>query len=518
MGRIRTSAWAARVLPAALLLAALLLSFLVVLYPPGRDQSAFVLCGRMWREGAALYRDCWDVKGPLMYVLAAWADAWTQGALWGLRVADVLAIWVSAGFLMALLPLAWRYRVAAVFLWVTLYVNLNYWNNTQAESFATPLVLAATWLLVATDREALPPAFRWATAVGAGGLIGLAALFKPTALIVGGVVVVLVHLGRGQVGGRTLRQVLVGSMFGVALVLGGAAWWLYRAGALRAYVDILLFLQGPYARHGTGTLLERGVNLLLANRWLLRNDHTLPALMAVVAMPHAWRDPRGRGLVAMLVGGWLSVHVQGHYWAYHWIYLLPPLAGLAIWGGAYVAREVEARAARAFWLFTLGVPLLFLPREVMPTLRAVWEAAPPAVYFAPFGEYGQGHFSLRGDWEVAQYVQERVAREEPILVWGSEPVIYLFAGREPATRFVYDMPLSLPDHPWRETWRRLFMADVRAHPPRAVIVATRDMTAVEARTSWEQLATFPEFNLWLQAHYELVGEVERFRIYMRREE
>ena len=105
----------------------------------------------------------------------------------------------------------------------------------------------------------------------------------------------------------------------------------------------------------------------------------------------------------------------------------------------------------------------------------------------------------------------------PILVWGFEPGIYLMAERPPATRFIYDLPLTLdhPAHRWRAAWRQEFIAALDAHPPALVIVATQDITAVEKEDSWTQMQAFPAFAGWLQQHYTEETRIERFVIYRR---
>ncbi len=493
-----------------LLLLVFLLPLALLLYPPARDQSAFLLCGRVIREGGMPYRDCWDLKGPAVYLLAAWAQGVVGPSLYPLRAVDVVATWASALLLMLLLPLPRRQRLLAGSLWEMLYLNLNYWNNTQAESFALPLLLAGTWLATRPKKATPQTAVFWFLA---GLLWALAFLFKPTALIVA-LAVALTLLTS-----RPIRQTWLPLLLGGSVPILIAGLWLWAGRTMGPFLDILRFAQGPYL-HATGAanLRYRLISLVFANRWLLRNDHLLPTLLALIAFPVAWRSRRGRALVAFLVGSWLSVHVQGHYWAYHWIWLLAPLAGLALWGWHELHHQQTGRWVSGVLLAGLvGVPLLFYPQELPRILRLTLTRAPTAPRLAVFGNYGRGHFSLLADREVAQYIKAHTRSDERVLVWGFEPGIYLMADRLPATRFIYDLPLTLedPGHRWRGAWRQEFMNALEQHPPALVVVATQDITAVEKQDSWTQMQQFPEFARWVQEHYREKTRIERFVIYRR---
>ncbi len=470
-----------------------------LLYPPGRDQAAFLLCARLAAQGHALYRDCWDVKGPLTYWAVQATMSMTGPTAVAVRAVDVFAVLATSALLVYGLPLRFGLRVGAALLWELLYLNLNYWNTAQPEAFALPFLLGGLVLLA---RRPTP-----GRAFAAGIGLALAGGFKPTALVAGAVGALVILLP-----GRDRRPILA-LVAGVGLGLTGLALALYRQGALSDYLAILAFLQGPYQATSS---THRWAALLLANRWLLRNDHLLPTLLALLALPRAWHRREGRAYLGLLLGGLLSVHLQGRYWAYHWIYLLPPLAALALWGWTYLRERLHPPAAALFLVSPFLVALLYLPRELPPTLRAALHGLPAREYLAIYGTYNAGHFSLLGDWEAARYVRERTSPRDTLLVWGFEPAIYLYANRLPATSFIYDLPLSVAvPNPWTRRWREAFMAQLRTAPPAYVLVATRDISAVEREDSATQLRRFPEFARWLETRYTLETQVERFRIYRR---
>ena len=485
-----------------LVLAVVLLPLGHLIYPPGRDQAAFVTCAQLLAAGKALYRDCWDVKGPLTY-LAVRAFIDFPGPPWlAVRVLDVLAVWATSVLLYTALPFERAIRWSAALLWEWLYLNLNYWNTAQPEGFALPLILAA--ILV----WAIAPAPRWPRPFLAGVLLGVAGGFKPTALVTGALALVLCRPPW-----RSPRQWFI---WAVGVMVSTGLWfgWLYSTGSLTPYLEILGFLAAPYQQTPHPS---RWVNLIWANRWLLKNERLLPTLLALLAIPTARSTRKGQALLALGISGLLSVHLQGRYWAYHWVYLLPALAGLALWGWWELRSRLSPYMASVFMVGMFGIAFLYLPSELPATLKVLLQGAPLERAFPAYGTYGRGHFSLQGDWEVAQFLSKRSRAQDRIWVWGFEPAIYLFAERRPATRFIYDLPLSIDvANPWTPRWQQEALQVLRRSPPRYIVVATQDVTAVEREDSRAQLRYFPALARWLQRTYILETQVERFLIYRRK--
>ena len=490
-----------RLWPLAMVFAIALIPLAHLWYPPGRDQAAFLVCARLLATGKVLYRECWDVKGPLTYLVVR-AFLPLSGPLWlAVRWPDVLIMWGVAGMLYVWLPLPRLERLGAGLLWILLYTNLNYWNTAQAEGFSLPFVLASV-LLWTSSPSATRVRF-W----GAGLLLGVAAGFKPTALGVG----LLAFLLCEPPWQRPKPWLL--ALAGILMGAGGWVIWLYVMGALPAYADVLQFLGGPYQKTPHP---QRWLSLIWANRWLLKNERLLPTVLALLIVPRAWSTRAGKGLIALLLGGLFSVHLQGRYWAYHWVYVLPSLAGLALWSWQELRHRLPPYMSRVFLLTLFGVALLYLPTELLATVKRSVPGGFTPDLLRFYGVYGGGHFSLQGDWEVAQFVRSRTAPTERIWVWGFEPAIYLFADRAPATRFIYDLPLSIGvPNPWTQQWQQEALQALVQQPPRYIIVATQDVSAVEREDSYTQLRRFPEFAAWLAQEYTLQTQVERFLVYRR---
>ncbi|NJM39881.1 MAG: hypothetical protein HC853_03445 [Anaerolineae bacterium] len=121
-------------------------------YPLWFDQGAFAACADVIRRGGVMYRDCWEVRGPLA------AFAYTIPKILSISPVFVhgfdLVCAAATSVLIGLLvremfgsfgePLRspWPGFAAGALYWL-MYVGLNYWSTAQAEGFANVVLVAA---------------------------------------------------------------------------------------------------------------------------------------------------------------------------------------------------------------------------------------------------------------------------------------------------------------------------------------------------------------------------------------
>jgi hypothetical protein len=107
--------------------------------------------------------------------------------------------------------------------------------------------------------------------------------------------------------------------------------------------------------------------------------------------------------------------------------------------------------------------------------------------------------------EIARYLREHTSADDRIAVIGSEPQLYFYSGRRPATGYLYTYPLMEPQ-PFALAMQREMAREVDAADPRYLIF-------VGTPTSWLTRPTSPlEIQSWLfrtiAERYQLVGVVE----------
>jgi len=512
---------AARADRALLALAGALALFLLaqlLAYGYGRDQGIYAVVASTILAGGAPYRDAWDFKPPGIHLVFAFSRAALGSSPVAIRALEALAL-LSLAPAYAILCRRALGAAAPGLLGAAVailgYVPLEYWNTAQPEGFAA---VAIAWALVFAT--AVGPGQTAARAAGccfaAGVLYGAAALGKPT--LGGGLAVSLAFAvaARGPDGRRPGRPaaLVAAGLLGGALLPALALAWLAARGALGDLAEALLGYAPRYTALG---LAGQGPARLVARSfaWWLSPLAPYGAVglgLCVALRPLA---PGERGLVAhalaVVATTLLGVALQAKFFGYHFapaIVLTGLVAGIGYW-----KLWLRARAS-APALVGAALGLALLARVGIPGLPSVWPfwARTPARLGAWLDRarweetadrlYSGDDVDARANREAAAWIAGHTAPDAAIFVFGFEPVIYDLAGRRPASRYVYNVPLrsawSAPRH------RPRLLHELAATPPAAVVVVHGDpLPAVtgDASDSAAALAGFPELARLLEERY-----------------
>jgi len=501
----------------------------ILTYPFGRDQGVFAAVADVIERGGAPYRDAWEIKPPGVYYLFRLSFALFGRSMLAPRLLDLLWTLAAGAVLVCIgrrLNSTWA-GAAGALCFITYYtLGFDYWHTTQCDGFTSlPLALAAASLFLAEDRRS--PWF----ALVCGALIGIAVAFKFT---LGGFLLVacLAALSSPQetVGaraGRTAAYVL-----GCAAVIAAVAALMHAAGALGDMIEIVFKWNAEYARLSSRVPAAIKVPyqtfrfFLGREYWILR----LIGLLSLIGIVHlARRVELGRlrwvvpmWALVMLLGVW----VQDKYHGYHWLPVLPPVGLLAGQGMAAgwqwlrrAARRRTARVLGAVGLAAIAVLLgatyrLHFGRPIGYALGRI----PRDQFLRDFGSYGRGDFSLAADLRVASFLREETSPEDPLYIWGFEPLVYFLADRRPASRFITVQPLVTPWSP--SEWRQEVIEDLERSRPPYILVLHNDVfpwVTASLADSAQQLTSFPELRALLGTHYREVRRMEDFDVWQREE-
>jgi hypothetical protein len=234
--------------------------------------------------------------------------------------------------------------------------------------------------------------------------------------------------------------------------------------------------------------------------------------------PHWWFLPAWWAI--MLVG----VCVQGKYFAYHWLPVLPPLGLLAGQGiAAIVGQSSRLLGERGGRLSAVAFLLLLC----CSFGAGYWKHFRQAIGYATGGISAQeymaqfvtpsGSYSARADLAVAEYVRSHTSARDTIFVWGTEPLIYFLSDRPLATRFIHNPPLLTPWSP--PAWRQELIRDLQHRRPRLLLVVRNDPKPWV--TTWQgdsagALITYPELVQFISANYDPGARIGNFDIWQRR--
>ena len=116
---------------------------------------------------------------------------------------------------------------------------------------------------------------------------------------------------------------------------------------------------------------------------------------------------------------------------------------------------------------------------------------------------------------MIKYLRENSTPKDGVLVWGSEPLIYFLAQRNPPTRFVSNLALiSLWAPP---AWRTELIRSLEGAPPKYIVVSREDwvpMISFNFLDSEGYLRErFPALLGFVTSRYQKVDDYKEFSIF-----
>jgi hypothetical protein len=457
--------------------------------PLGRDQAVFALVGRLAWDGWLPYRDVFEHKPPgllLLYALVAPLGDTAPAIL------DTAAAALTAGLLVALLqPLGQRAALLAGLLYALLARHPNFggfWDIAQPEPLQELALVLGAWAAVKQ---------RW-TAVGLA--VSAALSLKFTLVLAAPAALLAAWPDRRAVGRVALGLVLPVALLAAAMGL---------AGGLRPMLESVIAFNQRHAAHGALELQQFPAALAGNAR------HFGLAFCGVAAIAFLSVRYTGRRLVGLvglvLLAAVVQALIQAKLWAWHWQAVVLPLCALAGMGLATL---------RPRWQIPLGVAALILatPGWLQYHARHPWPAH--VAGSVSRAEWLQGYTWGRRDWSAIEiaatgaWLRQRAEPQDRLFVWGFEPGIYLSSGLRPATRWIYDYPLTVALDPAQ---KRAGLAEIAVSLPqtRWWVVMSADRNALESQPSDAQLLAIPELISALQRDYTLVERVGDAAIYQR---
>lgn len=469
-------------------------------------------------RGGMPYQDAWDMKGPLAFYIFALAQ-WIFGKhMWGIRVLDVLLLFISCAMLVRILA---RITSLKAGLWASmafalLYASLTWFFVSQPDGWVALLMVLSVGFLISKSNT-----IKFRSLGACGFLIGCCALIKPIFLAFIFVPFVFILFARQPLRHRVLAAAVVG-MFAIVPPLLAILWFAYR-GALDSLIEVhLAYTSSSYSAI---SLLSPNSVVQMVQKifdYLWTGADELPKGKFAVILPaivfgayKLWNESRQLG---MTFATWLGialfcVALQGRYWTYHWIPTFPPFVVLGTFGLWKLANSRLDRsasphvfaliAAALFLIQVMGSPAL----DVKEWLLFMSGSKTYSEYYRGFKEW---EYVAGDNMEAARYIRDRSSDSDGVTVFGNDATVRFLSGRPDPTRFVFAMPLTR-DGSFRGTYRGEYLSDLSKKPPLYFVVglpyASTDKAAV--------LNDFFELLEFLQNHYRLERQIGFLDLYRR---
>lgn len=504
-----------------------------LIYPFGRDQGAYAYAGWVMLEGGTLYRDVFVFKPPMTAIVHGLAMGLFGVNTWAIRVLDLG--WTAATSLVvaAIALELWNRRDAALaagLLGPVLYYQIDYWMIAQTDGWMALPCAAAMWAVLRGGR-ALGQDTRRATVwwVAAGVLAGVALLFKYTAVTI--TIPMLAALGWVSASrGRRAWLGVPAMMLGGALALSACAFWLVCAGAWDSFVDSQLNLLPSYVgrRNDGNAAAQALVRLMTLER---TKADIIPLFWAApVTLVPALFYARGRGRsgwlgLGVVVIWWLAavtnVVVQGKFFDYHYLPMLPPTALIAGLGLALLIRRPmnwtrrrDVKALGVAALLTLLIAVTPLGGRALDVARVAFGGQTIEEYIGSRREYARPGYNVAEIRRVADVLRRTTSADQRVFLWGYDPTINVRAKRHTVSRFLYNYPFRVS---WGDPrYEAELMQALHARPPDVFVVSSGDRFPGITGTykdSAAVLADFQALDTFVKERYRPAEAVGRYSIW-----
>ncbi|HEY3290383.1 MAG TPA: glycosyltransferase family 39 protein [Anaerolineae bacterium] len=510
-------------------------------YPLWFDQGAFAACADALRQGGVMYRDCWEVRGPLA-VVAYLIPMLISPSPLAIHVFDLAWQALTAVMIVIFGRKLFGSRagiVAGVLYWL-LYASINYWAAGQAEGFANLFFVVGLYAAWRGTHG------NWRWLVLSGFCAGITFWFKYPFALIGVVPFGLIVMQRVRHTAtvpfaRSLVLFIDGAV--VALLAGllyfalnGALSDLaaqitydvatfnnvalsYRLEWLRTifWVEIVAFVN-------IGNTPTAGFKDTVEQVFLLGRGFPFVFLTMLFALAAGLGMKRLRP-VTLYAFAYLAVTMainlwQGHFYRYHYVIVLPAMALLA--GAALEhARQINTdrpwvkRALRAIPIVTIALAVIGLASSMVPWAR---DALYNVIVMGKTPEAITLESKLASYALLAKSLREQTEPGERIVVFSDVPAIYPLAQRANGTRFPYlRWAMESGSTEVRADYIRVFVNDMERNQPRFFVLTQPDFpwTGVDFIALWKSIPAIHDF---VEQHYHYVGENGPFLLFARNSE
>jgi hypothetical protein len=452
-------------------------------------------------EGGAPYRDAWNVKFPGVNFTYALSIVLFGKSAFALRLFDLLWQCATALVLACIAARIFKRESAAAVVgcaYLMLYYMQQFGTWAEPDGFLNlPMALGFLALLHALEND------HWRTWGLTAIFIGIAGLFKPPVGLFG-VVMIAVALIHKPAGARRAAIRLSAMAVGVILPWIACAAYLVAKGAWQDFLTAAFTIAPQFVKQIHSTVTTECRIAILATKTLFPLYLCITLGLASICRNALRRMPIGLTnclLLAWLATGVITYVLHGAFLLYH---LFPVFAPAAVLAAAVFEFPIVAPSRQR--LFEVACLVLFLayPLYNFPGRASVtWQA------LSGRPQHGEWH-------ELAQNIRAQTQPSDRIFIWGNAPIIYLYAERKSASRFIMSYFLF-------KTWRNgdlqsVFLGELQASRPRVfVVIKEGRLNPCGGRTvgALEALDRNVALKEILAAEYRVESETPDYILYVR---
>jgi len=504
-------------------LAALL--FFFILYPshinhPTRDSGVFLYEGAEFLRGSIPYKDMWDHKPPMIIFLNALGLLISHGAMWGGVVLQHLILICSfmLGFAFLKREFGFFPAVFGSFGWALSFIGVFEGGNFT-EEYALVCQFLSLYIFVRAQRRG---GYRFSEGVWTGILFALSFMLKQN--LIGVWLAIGFYLLVKHISAKNWRGLLKdysAIAIGFLSVIAAIVYYFWSNHALAEFWDVAFRYNFIYS--SSTSILQRLRTVVagafyvtwfpfLAMGWIYAAGALIKSFRSQTGAPSALS-----GLAVILFPvEILLTSVSGFRFPHYFIAWLPMTAVLlAYFSNLFFDFLINLKAdnQRNLMLRQWLVALFYLILLDKGTVSL------KSLYLTEWKKIEEPR------WEIVDFLQKRVAPEDPVLVWGRDGHINFLTQTRSPSRFFIQTPLFTKNYTNHKLMSE-FINAVRGNPPKYIVDSpnwSQPPLSPEKRAAWrevmgDEIDELSKFYAFIESNYTLDTTIPNWPVYVRKDD
>lgn len=411
------------------------------------DSSVFQTVAMMMQKGSVPYKDTFDHKGPLLYLLN-WAGLQIN-ADWGIWLVEMVFLVLSFWVMYKTARLVSNARNAAIAVLFAGGLLFEYYDlGNMTEEYAILFTAVAVYVFVDYLKNNRAPGSR---IMLCGMSLAAVLLLRPNMIAVWIVFCIQIFFAKLlEKDWKMLGKFVFWFVIGMLLVLAPTVIWLASKGALEDFWNAYIVFNREYT---TACRFDEQWAALL---FYVAKPEELAAILGLWYFSKQEEKVLNRTYLACVVLTLVLIAMPGRLYSHYGMTLVPvipyPIA-LILSKTERPEREKERQLQTLLTCFACAIIIPY----------GIYVALGIPGYYAQ--RNNDNHDELTKT--VVQIVEENTTEDDKISVYGNWDIIYVLSGRRHATRFSYQLPIGTV----APTLMNEYLQELREELPPLVVIS-----------------------------------------------